>query len=60
MQSAKGAVDYLKKNWKNIEIHFGKSMNPDSFILAVWDDAANTSGAQTLIFFKHALVEEKY
>ena len=60
MQSAKGAVDYLKKNWKNIEIHFGRGMDPKSFILAVWDDEANASGAQSFIFFKHALVEEKY
>ena len=60
MQSAKGAVDYLKKNWKNMEIHFGKGMDPKSFILAVWDKEANASGAQSFIFFKHALVEEKY
>lgn len=60
MQSAKKGVEWLKKNFKNCEIFFGKSMNPDSFILGVWDDEANASGAQSFVFFTHALVEEKY
>ena len=60
MKSAKGALGWLKANWKNCEIFFGKSMDTDSFVLAVWDDAANASGAQSFVFFKHALVEEKY
>ena len=60
MQSAKAALPWLKANFGECEIFFGKGQNPDSFILGCWDDAANTSGAQTFIFFTHALAQEKY
>jgi len=59
MQSAKGAVGWLKTNWGKFELMFSKSNNPASFVLAFWDDEANASGARSFVFFTHALVEKK-
>ena len=60
MKSAKGFMDFLKNEHKNMEIYFPKSYNTETFVIGWWDDEANAAGAPKFIYFKNALKEEKY
>jgi len=60
MQSAKAFLPYLKANYKVMDFYLTKSMDPKSFVLGVWDDEAEAVGQPKFLYFKHALIEEKY
>ena len=60
MKSAKGFMQFVKKEFKNFEIYAPKSFNTETFIIGWWDEEANAAGSPKFIYFKHALKEEKY
>lgn len=60
MKSAKGFMEFMKKEFKNFEVYAPKSYNTETFILGWWDEEANIAGAPKFLYFKHSLKEEKY
>ena len=60
MKSARGFLNFVKKEFKNMEIYAPKSFNTETFITGWWDDEANEAGSPKFLYFKHALKEEKY
>ena len=56
LSSATGDHNYIKANTK----FFAFSVSTAGGSLAVWDDEAETIGQPKFLYFKHALIEEKY
>ncbi|CAK9000916.1 Translationally-controlled tumor protein homolog (TCTP) [Durusdinium trenchii] len=58
MQTAQAFLPFLNAEFKNFEIYQTSSYSP--FVIAWWDDQANTVGAPKFIYFLHAMDAEKY